>query len=155
MTNFQLKYYGKILVILPILGFLFTRAFDGFTRLILHIYANEEVLWNGFAILSNPAWVGILWLVHLTTSFLVGMVLMTLTNRSKYVIYIFASTISLHSVFNWHRFLRTNDEFAIHYLNLENSWSFDLLPVFIHIVMGLIGCLLSYNFSKTQVKPTS
>ena len=126
MANFQLKYYGKVLVIFPILGFLFTRAFDGFTRLILHIYANEEVLWNGFAILSNPAWVGI-----------------------------FASTISLHSVFNWQRFLRTNDEFAIHYLNLENSWSFDLLPVIMHIVMGLIGCLLSYNFSKTQVKPTS
>ena len=155
MANFQLKYYSKVLVIFPMLGFLFTRAFDGFTRLILHIYANEEILWNGFAILSNPAWIGILWLVHIATSFLVGMVLMTLTNRSKYVIYIFASTITLHGVFNWCRLFRANDEFAIHYLNLENSWSFDLFPVFIHIVMGLIGCLLSYNFSKTQVKPTS
>ena len=130
------------------LGFLFTRAFDGFTRLILHIYANEEILWNGFATLSNPAWIGILWLVHLATSFLVGMVLMTLTNRSKYVISIFASINVFHSIHNWYRFLPSSEMFTVHYLMIENSWNTDLMPVMLHILLGLFGCLLSYRFSK-------
>ena len=111
-----------------------------------------EQYFNGHSDTSNWYWASA---GKTITSFLVGMVLMTLTNRSKYVIYIFASTISLHGEFNWCRLIRANDKFALNYLNLENSWNLDLLPVFMHIVMGLIGCLLSYNFSKTQVKPTS
>ena len=148
MVNFQLKYYSKILVIFPILGFLFMRAFDGFTRLILHIYANEEVIWNGFAVLSNPLWIGILWMVHLATSFLVGIVLMTLTNSSKYVISIFASINAFHSIYNWYRFLPSSEMFTVHYLMIENSWNTDLMPVMLHILLGLFGCLLSYRFSK-------
>ena len=148
MANFQLKYYSKILVIFPVLGFFFMRVFDGFTRLILHIYANEDVIWNGFAALSNPLWMGILWMVHLATSFLVGMVLMTLTNRNKYVISVFASKITLYSILNWYRFLPSREVFTISYLMQENSWNTDLLPVMLHIIFGLIGCRLSYKLSK-------
>jgi len=148
LTNFQLKYHIRILVVYPLLGFFFIRAFDGFTRLILHIYANQEVIWNGFVTLSNPYWIAVLWLVHLVTTLLVSMVLMTLTNRNSTVIIFFASIISLHGVFKWLHLIRAQEDSIKNLLSLQNVWNTDFLPILLHTIIGIIGCLLSYRLSK-------
>ncbi|MBK98147.1 MAG: hypothetical protein CL672_05060 [Balneola sp.] len=150
MANFQLKYHIKILVIYPFLGFFFIRAFDRFTRLILHIYANQEVIWNGFVTLSNSYWIAMLWLVHLATTLLVSMVLMTLTNRNRSTIIFFASIISFHSLFKWLHLIQAQKYSIEVILSLENVWSSDLLPVLIHTIIGIVGCFLSYRLSKTS-----
>lgn len=150
MTNFQFKYYSKTLVVFPLLGLLFIRAFDGFTRLILHIYANEEVLWNGYANLSEALWIAVLWLVHLAITFLVGMVLMTLSQSNRKVAISFASIITLHSVFNWLRLVRSDDGHLVLPVSLEQAWDSDLIPFLIYILIGIAGCALSYQLSKAN-----
>ncbi len=150
MANFQFKYHSKVLIVFPLLGLFFIRAFDGFTRLILHIYANEDVVWNGFTGLSQPLWIGVLWLVHLAITFLVSMVLMTLTQRNRKVVISFASIISFHSVFNWLRLLRAEDSPMSNDLFLQQAWSSDLLQFLVHILIGLLGCVLSYTLSKAS-----
>ena len=150
MTNFQFKYYSKTLVVFPLLGLFFIRAFDGFTRLILHIYANEEVLWNGYANLSEALWIAVLWLVHLAITFLVGMVLMTLSQSNRKVAISFASIITLHSVFNWLRLVRSDDGHLVLPVSLEQAWDSDLIPFLIYILIGIAGCVLSYQLSKAN-----
>lgn len=150
MTNFQFRYYGKTLVVFPLLGLFFIRAFDGFTRLILHIYANEEVLWNGYANLSEALWIAVLWLVHLAITFLVGMVLMTLSQSNRKVAISFASIITLHSVFNWLRLVRSDDGHLVLPVSLEQAWDSDLIPFLIYILIGIAGCALSYQLSKAN-----
>lgn len=150
MTNFQFKYYSKTLVVFPLLGLFFIRAFDGFTRLILHIYANEEVLWNGYANLSEALWIAVLWLVHLAITFLVGMVLMTLSQSNRKVAISFASIITLHSVFNWLRLVRSDDGQIVLPMSLEQAWDSDLIPFLIYILIGIAGCTLSYQLSKAN-----
>ncbi len=150
MTNFQFKYYSKTLVVFPLLGLFFIRAFDGFTRLILHIYANEEVLWNGYANLSEALWIAVLWLVHLAITFLVGMVLMTLSQSNRKVAISFASIITLHSVFNWLRLVRSDDGHLVLPVSLEQAWDSDLIPFLIYILIGIAGCALSYQLSKAN-----
>lgn len=150
MTNFQFKYYSKTLVVFPLLGLFFIRAFDGFTRLILHIYANEEVLWNGYANLSEVLWIAVLWLVHLAITFLVGMVLMTLSQSNRKVAISFASIITLHSVFNWLRLVRSDDGHLVLPVSLEQAWDSDLIPFLIYILIGIAGCALSYQLSKAN-----
>ncbi len=150
MTNFQFKYYSKTLVVFPLLGLFFIRAFDGFTRLILHIYANEEVLWNGYANLSEALWIAVLWLVHLAITFLVGMVLMTLSQSNRKVGISFASIITLHSVFNWLRLVRSDDGHLVLPVSLEQAWDSDLIPFLIYILIGIAGCVLSYQLSKAN-----
>lgn len=150
MTNFQFKYYSKTLVVFPLLGLFFIRAFDGFTRLILHIYANEEVLWNGYANLSEALWIAVLWLVHLAITFLVGMVLMTLSQSNMKVAISFASIITLHSVFNWLRLVRSDDDHLVLPVSLEQAWDSDLIPFLIYILIGIAGCTLSYQLSKAN-----
>ena len=150
MTNFQFKYYSKTLVVFPLLGLFFIRAFDGFTRLILHIYANEEVLWNGYANLSEALWIAVLWLVHLAITFLVGMVLMTLSQSNRKVGISFASIITLHSVFNWLRLVRSDDGHLVLPVSLEQAWDSDLIPFLIYILIGIAGCALSYQLSKAN-----
>ena len=150
MANFQFKYYTKTLVVFPLLGLFFIRAFDGFTRLILHIYANEEVLWNGYAKLSEALWIVVLWLVHLVITFLVGMVLMTLSQNSRKVALSFASIITLHSVFNWLQLVRSDDGKIVLPMSLEQAWDSDLIPFLIYILIGIAGCTLSYQLSKAN-----
>ena len=133
MTNYQFKYYSKTLVIFPLLGLFFIRAFDGFTRLILHIYANEEVLWNGYANLSEPLWIAVLWLVHLAITFLAGMVLMTLSQNNRKVAISFASIMTLHSLFNWLRLVRSDDGQILLPMSLEQAWDSDLIPFLIYL----------------------
>ena len=132
MTNFQFKYYSKTLFVFPLLGLFFIRAFDGFTRLILHIYANEEVLWNGYANLSEPLWIVVLWLVHLAITFLVGMVLMTLSENNRKVAINFASLMTLLSVFNWFQLVRSDDGLVTLPMSLEQAWDYDLIPFLIY-----------------------
>lgn len=151
MTNYQFKYYSKTLVIFPLLGLFFIRAFDGFTRLILHIYANEEVLWNGYANLSEPLWIAVLWLVHLAITFLAGMVLMTLSQNNRKVAISFASIMTLHSLFNWLRLVRSDDGQIVLPMSLEQAWDSDLIPFLIYILIGTAGCTLSYKLSKANV----
>lgn len=150
MTNFQFKYYSKTLFVFPLLGLFFIRAFDGFTRLILHIYANEEVLWNGFGNLSEPLWIVVLWLVHLAITFLVGMVLMTLSQNNRKVSISFASIMTLHSVFNWLRLVRSDDGQVMLPMSLEQAWDSDLIPFLIYVLIGIAGCTLSYQLSKAN-----
>ena len=151
MTNFQFKYYSKTLVVFPLLGLFFIRAFDGFTRLILHIYANEEVLWNGYANLSEALWIAVLWLVHLAITFLVGMVLMTLSQSNRKVAISFASIITLHSVFNWLRLVRSDDGQTVLPVSLEQAWDSDLIPFLIYILIVIASCTLSYKLSKANM----
>lgn len=151
MTNFQFKYYSKTLFVFPLLGLFFIRAFDGFTRLILHIYANEEVLWNGYANLSEPLWIVVLWLVHLAITFLVGMVLMTLSENNRKVAISFASLMTLLSVFNWFQLVRSDDGQVTLPMSLEQAWDYDLIPFLIYILIGIIGCMLSYQLSKANM----
>ena len=151
MTNFQFKYHSKILVIFPLLGLFFIRAFDGFTRLILHIYANEEVLWNGYTNLSEPLWIAVLWLVHLAITFLAGMVLMTLSQNNRKVAISFASIMTLHSVFNWFQLVRSDDGQIVFPVSLEQAWDSDLIPFLIYILISIGGCTLSYKLSKAYM----
>ncbi len=151
MTNYQFKYYSKTLVIFPLLGLFFIRAFDGFTRLILHIYANEEVLWNGYANLSEPLWIAVLWLVHLAITFLAGMVLMTLSQNNRKVAISFASIMTLHSLFNWLRLVRSDDGQILLPMSLEQAWDSDLIPFLIYILIGTASCTLSYKLSKAHM----
>lgn len=150
MTNFQFKYYSKILLVFPLLGLFFIRAFDGFTRLILHIYGNEEVLWNGYANLSEPLWIAVLWLVHLAITFLVGMVLMTLSQNNRNVAISFASIMTLHSVFNWFRLVRSDDGQVMLPVSLNQAWDSDVIPFLVYILIGIAGCTLSYQLSKAN-----
>jgi len=150
LTNFQFKYYSKTLFVFPLLGLFFIRAFDGFTRLVLHIYANEEVLWNGYANLSEPLWLAVLWLVHLAITFLVGMVLMTLSQNDWKVAISFASIMALHSVFNWIRLVRSDDGQIMLPVSLKQAWDSDLIPFLIYILIGIAGCTLSYQLSKAN-----
>ncbi len=78
------------------------------------------------------------------------MVLMTLSQSNRKVAISFASIITLHSVFNWLRLVRSDDGHLVLPVSLEQAWDSDLIPFLIYILIGIAGCALSYQLSKAN-----
>ena len=76
---------------------------------------------------------------------------MTLSENNRKVAINFASLMTLLSVFNWFKLVRSDDGQVTLPMSLEQAWDYDLIPFLIYILIGIIGCMLSYQLSKANM----
>lgn len=154
MTKFQLKYTIQFLLLYPALAWLFVNSFQGFTRLILHIYANEEIIWNGYSELERMDWVAILYLVHFSTTLLSSLVLKTLEKSSNTSLFGFAILLTLSAVYRVITSIPSDYSTQLLFSSWSIAWQNELIPYGIEIIITWMAVYTSFKILK-HMKKTS
>ncbi len=154
MTKFQLNYTIRFLLLYPALAWLFVNSFQGFTRLILHIYANEEIIWNGYSELERMDWVAILYLVHFSTTLLCSLVIKTVEQSTNTSLFGFAILSTLSAVYSVITNIPSDYSAQLLFSSWSIAWQNELIPYGIEIIITWMAVYSSFKILK-HMKKTS
>lgn len=144
----------RFLLLYPALAWLFVNSFQGFTRLILHIYANEEIIWNGYSILERMDWVAILYLVHFSTTLLCSLVIKTVEQSTNTSLFGFAIFLTLSAVYRVITSIPSDYSTQLLFSSWSIAWQNELIPYGIEIIITWMAVYTSFKILK-HMKKTS